>query len=266
MVVLPGADPSATFDLVLIADVERHRRPATRDDLLCLSCGVAPMRDRPALVWLPSASVRIGIDVALIRAGQTTSDEPIKPGDPPPVLVLDSSVRRIAESQARPHIAAATTTADQPWQPWIPSTQGNILGFEAVVDVSDSGFASAPTLLASLAIDTSGSAESKTFIELARFNQLLLTRAHVDWTNRPGQFRFVVMPAVTGLLDPSTIPKDGLKAGQSYRSPFRIAWVGVEPVVGCPVGAGESLRQAVRCCQPPAQPSRFRPLLNGRLR
>ena len=170
----PGADPSATFDLVLIADAERHRRPATRDDLLCLSCGVAPMRDRPALVWLPSASVRIGIDIALVRAKQASPGEPIKPGDPPPLLKLDNSVRRIAESQARPHIAAGTTTPDQTWKPLIPPGQQDILGFEAVVDVSDSGFASAPTLLASLTIDTSGSREQ----DLHRACQIQSTVTH----------------------------------------------------------------------------------------
>jgi len=272
----PGADPSATFDLVLIADAERHRRPATRDDLLCLSCGVAPMRDRPALVWLPSASVRIGIDIALVRAKQPPPGEPIKPGDPPPVLALENSVRLYAETQARPHVAAATTTADQTWQPWIPSTQGNVVGFGTVVDVSDWGFASEPTLIASLSIDTSGSPESTTFNEFANdpshpisrrgLTHFLFTRVDVDWANHPGQFRFVVMPAIAAFLDPSTSPRDARIADQSYRSPFRINWVGVEPVVGCPVGAGESLGQAVRCCEPPAQPLRFRPLLNGRLR
>ncbi len=262
----PGADPSATFDLVLIADAERHRRPATRDDLLCLSCGLAPMRFRPAMVWLPSASVRIGIDIPLIRAGRKFPKEPLKPGDPPPVLVLDPSVRRIAESQARPYIAAGTTTADQTWQPWIPSGQQAVLGFETVVDVSEWGFSTAPTLIAQLAVDTSSTAGAALLIQLAQVKQLILTHVVLNRKEWAGQFQFRVIPANENLLDPTTVPGGALEAGQSYLSPFQIAWTGVEPVVGCPVGSTEILGQTVRCCQTAAPPPRFRPLTARRLR
>jgi hypothetical protein len=108
----PAAEPLSSFDLVLIADAERDRRPATRDDLLCLTCGPAPLRDRPALAWQPSATVRIGIDVTLVRARRADPKTSVNPGDPPPLLTLDSSVRRIAETQARPHVVAATTTPE----------------------------------------------------------------------------------------------------------------------------------------------------------
>jgi hypothetical protein len=263
--IYPAAEPSATFDLVLIADAERDRRPADRDDGLCLSCSVVPQRDRPALVWRPAASVRLGIDVALARARRAFPKDPIKPGDPPPLLALDMSVRRFAESQARPHIAAATTTPDQAWQPWIPPGQQDILGFQALVDVSDWGFASAPTLLASLSLDFAAAPRTLLLIELVRSNRLYLTHVDLDWENQPGQFRFVVIPAVLAFLDPSTVPKEGLGAGQSYRSPFQIAWIGVEPVVGCPLGIGEVLGQRVRCCEPAEQPLRFRPSKGRRL-
>jgi len=262
----PVAYPSASFDLVLIADAERDRQPATRDDLLCLACGPAPMRDRPALVWRPSASVRIGIDVAVVRARRADPNAPINPGDPPPLLALDNSVRRFAETQARPHIAAATTTPDQTWQPWIPPGQHAQLGLEAVVDISAWGFATAPRLLAALVLDTSDSAGNPLFNVFVGSNRLYLTHVHLNWKESPGQFRFVIIPAGPIYLLSSTIPDGGMHASESQRWPFRIAWVGVEPVVGCPVGEAEVLGQTVRCCGTAGTPPMFRPRVAGRSR
>jgi hypothetical protein len=248
----PAADALATFDLVLIADAERHRRPATRDDLLCLNCRPAPMRDRPAMAWLPSASVRLGVDIVLTRAARRFPKELLKPGDPPPELVLDPSVRQLAESQARPQIAAGTTTPDQVWHPWIPAGQQDVIGFWADVDISDAGFATVPTVQASLTFDTTGPAGTGPLTQLAALDQPYFTRVEVDWTNYPGQFHFVIIPAYIGFLVSSTAPANGLAAGQSYLSPFAISWVGVEPVQGSPVGSEEYLGPTVRCCQPPA--------------
>jgi hypothetical protein len=244
----PAADPSASFDLVLIADAERDRQPAVRDDGLCLACGPAPARDRPALLWRPSGRVRIGIEVVLVRAKRAFREALMNPGDPPPLLTLDRSVRLYAETQARPHIAAGTTGSDQPWQPWIPSGE-TVAGLETVVDVSDWGFSSTPTVIASLAIDTTSKTGSALFGRLAGIKQLVFTHVAPDPEIPAQQFRFRIIPPHLALLDPSTVPDGPLKAGQSYRSPLQVAWMGVEPVAGCRPEAAEVLGRLVRCCQ-----------------
>jgi hypothetical protein len=200
-------------------------------------------------LWRPSALVRLGTEIVLVRATCAPGGFPTNPGDPPPLLKLDPSVRRMAETQARPHLAAGTSPPDQAWQPWIPSGE-RVMGLEAVVDVSDQGFAAAPTLLASLAA-APGQAGTDLLARIARLRRQILTHVVIDdpkaWA---GQFRFRVIPADKNLLDPSTVPDGPLKDKQSYRSPLRIAWLALEPAAGRPPVEGEVLGRKVRCCRP----------------
>ena len=247
----PAADPTAAFDLVLIADAERDRTPADRDDGLCLSCAEAPVRDRPALLWRPAGRARIGIEVELVRATRVDPKTPTKPGDPPPLLAFDFTIRRLAETQARPHLAGGVTPPDQPWHAWRPSTQREkIFGLETVVDVSDWGFSAAPTFLASLAVDTTSAAGLAFFTRLAALDELILTHVAPDPTAPARRFLFRVIPPDVRLLDPATAPDGRVVVGPSYRSPLRVDWVGIEPAGGCPPGDAEVLGRTVRCCRP----------------
>jgi hypothetical protein len=166
------------------------------------------------------------------------------------LLVLDLSVRRNAQSQALPHVAAGTTPPDQPWHPWAPGGGDGIVGFETVVDVSAWGFASPPTFLAMLAVD----AGAALFGRMAEVVDLVLAHVAPDPDSPTGRFLFRVVPPVLELLDPTSIGENAIVASSSFRSPLRVNWLGIEPAAGCPPDDQEVLGKSVRCCVPAPQP------------
>jgi hypothetical protein len=228
--VFPPESRPLAYELVASYDAELGRREASLDLVPCTGAGDRPGHERPAFAWRRPGTTRLGLEAPLmavrVAAGKLTNDP------------LDPSVRRYAQAQARPHIAAGVTP---PQQVWLPNKEHSelTLGYQTLVDTRDAGFIGTPYYLAQLRFGKAGVPDTLAFL-LAGFANVFLTSVV---NPGPDRFTFRVVPGreerdVAGVAGghPALAFVAAATSGSTTtvaRLPWQVSWVGVEPVSGC---------------------------------
>jgi hypothetical protein len=202
----PPDDATPADRLVLAArynsDLDAHR--ALADAFPCTDTGDRPGREEPLFIWRARGGIRLGLEVPILAARMTAKG----------LTDLDLSVRRRTRALVRPHIAAGSTEATQPWETWEDPTRETRFGIQTFVDTADAGFVGRPYYLATLR------AAPATFAGIGK--QLLFTSIV-----NPGPGGFTFRVAQARRTDTDFGPR-AIKAAT-----LRVVWIGVEPASGC---------------------------------
>ncbi len=219
----PGSAPGDAYDLVVGYATELRRRDNVPGPAPCPEPADPPGREQPAFGWRRPGEMRLGLEVPVARA------------DVDPSTALDTTVRRYARPQTRPHVAAGITPPDQPWRSWTDVAARQRLGFQTRVRTPDAGFLRTPHFFATLQVDKPADLAGggrASFLDL-----VVLSRFVLQPTPTGFLFRVAIYGTDPGFRLNPALPFTPLKRNWTYTSPLRISWVGVEPSGGCAAGS-----------------------------
>lgn len=203
-------------------DDSNFRDPA-RSSLSCTGGSLDPRNERPTFAWQRPLDVRLGRQIPVVdvvAAGGVIQG------------ALDLRVRRNARRLARPRIGLGF--AEVGFAEWI-SRKLMELPFailETIVDTSEAGFDKTPHYFAFLEgpfpeeVPFGGSASTTT--GLPDWVTPKLDASTYITAASPNQFKFRM---IIGEGMPLSV---GDVLGKEPKSPWRIAWMGLEPFTGCP--------------------------------
>jgi hypothetical protein len=175
------------------------------------------------LAWRRPGESRLGLEVPLVRLH--SSDGAIAPQS------LDGSVRRYTRPLARPHVVAGTTPLppEQVWDFWQEKDILLRFGLQTRVDTRAAGFVGTPYYLASLRLKVEPFPRSLALRD--RVPTYFFTS--VAEASASG-FTFRVLQTTPTALPGGPPPIGGGQDSPAPQPPWQIAWLGVEPVAGCP--------------------------------
>lgn len=196
--------------------------------VMCYDTGLGhDVPEQPGFGWRRKGEMRLGAEVPLV--GVSVKQSLFDPTS------WDLLVRRYAQPQARPHIAAGTTPREQVWRAVsLPGGEFNFAGLETTVDTSAAGFIGAPYYLADLKIDpNSWTVNGVNF--LSNFRGAFFTSVR-NPTATSFDFRLIpgVVRDVIGIAATDAQPAMSTAATTRSSTPtFYVSWMGIEPMEGC---------------------------------
>jgi hypothetical protein len=177
---------------------------------------------QPLLRWLTAAETRLGVDVPLLALTLSGGN-----------VTLDFTIRRFAQPLSRPHIAYGLTAAEQRWKIWSKGGGERRVGFGIRVDTKSAGFVTAPLYVAKLQ-------QSANTLFVGQPNvgqvQMYVFTSIANATTTGFTFRVVFAGLVPAARAGARPPQDLRNIYQRFLGgnlPFRVAWMGVEPIEPC---------------------------------
>ncbi len=230
----PAGSTAGWFDLLIRYDfelTESQRRNGCNDTC---DTGIA---ERPAWRWsyagdAPTPSIKATGFADDVRLGEEIPVARVRVTDKGTWTDLDLTVRRVARSLARPHIASGQVKGGT-----IP-IEGSPLHWRARIDTSSAGFNSfSPFYFATLAENpllgsTSGFAGLTFGLSETQKAHLIAPLLRIDAIAKTG-FVLEVRTSAISKSEFQALPFD-LHRNAGFMLPVSVNWIGVEPNGGCP--------------------------------